>query len=96
MDMLKRVFADCPSCENRGMICVGDDDQDFPCQYCNRWCSLCRDQPLDGRQGRPVLGSLFAAVRPTPAGLELFEGYLCDWHKANFRSYSGAHVGLEV
>jgi hypothetical protein len=33
-------------------------------------------------------GALFAAVRRTPAGLVLFEGYLCDWHKL-FQGYIG-------
>jgi hypothetical protein len=33
--------------------------------------------------------ALFAIVRRTSTGLEVFEGYLCDWHKANFRSYVG-------
>jgi hypothetical protein len=33
-------------------------------------------------------GPLFAAVQRTSAGLELFEGYLCDWHK-RFQAYIG-------
>jgi hypothetical protein len=35
MHAVKRRFDDCPICENRGLICVGDDDQDFPCPVCN-------------------------------------------------------------
>jgi hypothetical protein len=88
MQAVKRIFEDCRVCENRGLICVGDDDQDFPCPRCNGWCSLCLEQPLEGRHGRLMPGSLFAAVQRTPAGLELFEGYLCDWHK-RFDAYIG-------
>ena len=28
MHAVKRRFDDCPICENRGLICVGDDDQE--------------------------------------------------------------------
>jgi hypothetical protein len=80
MQTVKRFFEDCPACENRGLICVGDDDQDFPCAHCNGWCSLCLEQPLAGRNGRPLLGSLLAAVRRTNVGLELLEGFVCDFH----------------
>ena len=45
MHAAKRLFEDCPACENRGLICVGEDDQDFPCPYCNCWCSLCLSSP---------------------------------------------------
>jgi len=90
MHMVKQRFVDdCPVCENRGLICVGDDDQDFPCPVCNAWCPFCLEHPIAERIPHVVTGVLFAAVRCTEAGLELFEGYLCDWHKANFRSYIG-------
>ncbi len=86
--MVKRLFDDCRLCEDRGVICVGDaDDADFPCPHCNGWCSLCLEQPLAGQSGRPLVGSLLAAARRTAAGLELFEGYLCDFHTAAFNWY---------
>jgi hypothetical protein len=86
MHAVKRLLDECRACENRGLICVGDDDQDFPCPRCNCWCTGCLEQS-DAEQ-RPRLGILLAAVRRTGAGLELFEGYLCDWHK-RFQGYIG-------
>src|SRR5262245_24441401 len=88
MHLTSRLLPNCPVCENRGMICVSDDDQNFPCPSCNRRCAICLEQPADSRRPRVIAGSLFAAVRPTPMGLDLFEGYLCDWHKT-FRSAIG-------
>jgi hypothetical protein len=88
MHAVKRRFDDCPFCENRGLICVGDDDQDFPCPRCNCWCPFCLEQPVAERTRRVMTGALFAAVQRTDAGLELFEGYLCDWHKL-FQGYIG-------
>ncbi|KPV53317.1 hypothetical protein SE17_10345 [Kouleothrix aurantiaca] len=79
MDAFKRLFQNCPVCENRGLICVGDDDQDFPCPRCNCWCSVCLEQPR-GEQS-PNIGALLAAVRRAGDDLECFEGYLCDEHK---------------
>jgi hypothetical protein len=88
MHAVKRRFDDCPICENRGLICVGDDDQDSPCPRCNAWCPFCLEQPVAERRPHVMDGALFAAVQRTDAGLELFEGYLCDWHK-RFQSYIG-------
>ena len=87
MPALKRFFEECMVCENRGLICVGDD-QDFPCPRCNCWCPYCLEQSVQKRSPYRATGALFAAVRRTPAGLELFEGFLCDWHKV-FQGYIG-------
>ena len=89
MHVVKRRLVDCAVCENRGLICVGDDDSDFPCPRCNAWCPFCLEHPVTTRRPQVMDGVLFAAVRQADAGLELFEGYLCDWHKGVFRSSIG-------
>jgi hypothetical protein len=94
MDTVKRRREDCPACENRGLIYVGGDDADFPCPYCNGWCTGCLEKPLDPRLTRPFLGSLFAAVQRFRGGLRLLEGYLCDFHKGRFNSYSIIAPGM--
>src|SRR5262245_55593566 len=94
MTTVKRLFEDCRLCEGRGVVCVGDaDEADFPCPYCNSWCIGCMEQPLD-RHSHPLPGSLFAAVQHFLGGLRLLEGYLCDFHKMRFHSYSIIAPGM--
>jgi hypothetical protein len=88
MNRPARLSVDCPRCENHGVLAL-DDDRTIACPLCNNWCSLC----LDGVSTfvpitRPYRGSLIAGIRPTIDGERLFEGYVCDYHKATLRSYS--------
>jgi hypothetical protein len=88
MNRPSRLPRDCPACERCGVITL-DDDAMLPCPLCNNWCMLC----LAGVQtfvsiARPYRGALVAGMRPTIDGERLFEGYVCDYHKATLRSYS--------
>jgi len=43
MDRPARLPADCPRCENRGVLTL-DDDRTIACLLCNSWCTLCIDR----------------------------------------------------
>ena len=88
MNRPARLPVDCPRCENRGVLAL-DDDRTIACPLCNNWCSLCLEGvPTFVHIIRPYRGSLIAGMRPTIDGERLFEGYVCDYHKATLRSYS--------
>jgi len=42
MDRPARLPADCPRCENGGMI-AQDDDKALACPLCNNWRAFCLD-----------------------------------------------------
>ena len=88
MNRPARLPVDCPRCENRGVLALGDD-RTIACPLCNNWCTLCLDSvPTFIPIIRPYRGSLIAGMRPSAYGESLFEGYACDYHKATLRSYS--------
>jgi Acetyltransferase (GNAT) domain len=83
-----RLPVDCPRCENRDVLALGDD-RTIACPLCNNWCAFCLDGvPTFVQIIGPYRGSLIAGMRPTATGETLFEGYACDYHKAALRSYS--------
>ena len=89
MDHPARLPIDCPHCENRGHIDLGDDDVRLPCPLCNNWCTLCLEGvPTFVPIIRPYRGALIAGMRPAADGEILFEGYACDYHKVGLQSYS--------
>jgi hypothetical protein len=88
MNRPARLPVDCPRCENRGLVPLGDD-RTIACPLCNNWCSFCLDGvPTFVPIIRPYRGSLIAGILTIADGERLFEGYACDYHKATLRSYS--------
>ena len=87
MALPKRWSVDCVRCENQGLIVLGNDAL-FPCPICNGWCHFCLERGETHRNTRPQRGVLLAGVQQTPDGKKLFEGYVCDHHKAKLHTYS--------
>jgi hypothetical protein len=89
MDRATQHHIICPCCEDRGIISLDDNDTTLPCPLCNSWCTLClAGAPTPFVMIRVHRGSLVAGMQSTADGIVLFEGYVCDYHKASLRSYS--------